>query len=771
MTLSQFDENIAPIPTGGARDRPGGMDLTPQDYFDYSVEHQNDTTGSTSWGGGGDSMFPGFGDGTGMLSPYGAAPYGQTPFAGTMGTLMGALSSFAGAAAGAFVASALSGQSGVRTIGSSGLPLTPAGKMKPADIESIAENSLNDYIDVQYHISFSMVSESKAKEYQGGALTGAKLDDLDDEENFKVLASTGNVRGIDDGSMTYLNITELDVEHIMAPSSNNPLISGIPSMKLTIVEPVGATFVDDLRRVANSMGYAGISSGRIGYRVDIYFSGFDAATGQWIERLPLDSSDDAPTSITYFLSISDVQAMVTPAGTTYEVSLVPNAALALRPEDFVLYAGSVFVGTTFGEFLVFLKQRLEKEKYERTSGQVIRTYDFYAPKELLDATMDTDTGVLADYQFLFDPAISSKRAVANGANVDLQTLLRGILANINYVQEGFVSDSEDGNFTTPRVTWRIRPNVKYGQVDEELNDYKDIAYEFYIEPFISFQGSATSKDNQDNLVKRDHQKERYRKMVQFGMLKRAYTYLNSPTNVDVLSMNLNANLFYRKSMDVANRTERSGGFNDGSTINGQKDAFSLIHPTQAAPTVDDETPRIERAGGQTIEELQPSDKIGSVGERSGAGGFYGDTAATPNGNRQVYERHLDDYFNEDFLVIDDLQVRGDPVWFLQTAHTSVNSAKFQPILAGNSELSGAGSDATLVPSSDSIIYLKVRPSEQDDYMNPDRTKGSSSSAYIGGFYQVTRVVTKMSKGTFRQTISCSKIAHMNGYTNKRLERL
>ncbi len=645
------------------------------------------------------------------------------------------------------------------TIGNMPITLNPNSI---ASTDALADNALNGYIDVQYHITLSMVSETKMKEYQTVGFK-SDLSDLDnDDENIRVLAATGNVK-VSDQVRNYYNITSMDIEHLMSPTESNPMITSIPGLRLEIVEPVGLDFAKHMRDLSALMGYQNVTVGRVGYRVDIYFSGFDENSGEWFEKIPMMTGDNAPTSISYLLGISDVNASITPAGTTYAIDMVPSANAAVRPEDFILYAGSTFTGETFGEFLAFLKERLENEKIERTAQQVIRKYEFYAPSELLDQTLSLPELKLANYQFLFDPAESLNRSVANGVNVDIEMVLRGVIANIDYAQRLFISDSEYGSFLKPRIMWTIRFNAIYGEPDRNLKDYADITYQYFIEPYLTYQGPGTAKENIDNIVAEPAQLQRLREMIQYGMLKRIYNYHNTPDNTEVINMKVSANLFYRITMDTNNRSVMDSGFDDSSSANVSRELNSLIYDRFVLPNnaVSNAFDRLGITEGSTTG--SSDDRFGgSVGEKRNDR-FYGDISASAIELRSTYERHLEDYFKLDFLSIEDLQIRGDPMWFFMTGYTSATITNINSIdpATGNPD-DASGRPISLQPRNDSIIYLRVVPSVQDDYMDPDRETISSSPSRIGGFYQITKVTSRFSNGTMRQTLQGTKIMSMNG---------
>ena len=60
-----------------------------------------------------------------------------------------------------------------------------------------------------------------------------------------------------------------------------------------------------------------------------------------------------------------------------------------------------------------------------------------------------------------------------------------------------------------------------------------------------------------------------------------------------------------------------------------------------------------------------------------------------------------------------------------------------------------------------IIFLKIYPPSQDNYMNPNPNQGASYGSIIGGFYEVLNVKSSFEGGIFTQEIQGAKLAHLN----------
>lgn len=251
-------------------------------------------------------------------------------------------------------------------------------KIQTSQNARVGTNVLNDYINVQYNVKLSMIPEREAIDIQRGRLPAVDetVDDLRQEVRASgtyTIAATGdtatairNVRSFpntvdeeeffnETGSLptneelageetvatvpptNYYNIKSFTINNVYAPSRENPLLSTMTDMKMSIAEPLGFKFHEDIRNVSKSLGYTDINPGRIIYRVDIIFSGYNQDTGQWVERIPFNRiGQKRIDKVSYYVAISSSEAKVTPNGTEYDLSMVPYQHFAFRPEDFVL---------------------------------------------------------------------------------------------------------------------------------------------------------------------------------------------------------------------------------------------------------------------------------------------------------------------------------------------------------------------------------------------------------------------------------------------------
>lgn len=677
------------------------------------------------------------------------------------------------------------------------------------DNTDVADNPLNCYTDVQYHVVLSMLSQAGALEFQrqGFNVSGTQinLNELRTEtraNNSVTLASTGDVFGSRSGTVNtgpvgptgpvlptsntfqadtnnYYSIENLTVKNLMEPSQTNPLVSTMLSMKMQIAEPHGFKLHEDIRDTACKVGYTDINPGRVLYRVDIYFSGYHQDSGEWIEQIDLSNNGSSVSVISSVMSITNIEAEVTSSGTLYELDLVPAGHHAYRPEDFILDANTINSGSTFRDFLTNFSTALKDAKEKRTQGVLLRNYEFFAPTALLDSPFDANA-FFEQNKFLFE-STADDHVVTSGRDVDIMTILRGAIANTTLAHELFIADQNNDNFTRPRVHFGLRFNCVYGDsngaitVDSRLNDYKELTHQYIIEPYVTFKHGPVNLENMETYVAPDSQMARIREIVRFGMLRRIYNYIYTAENTEVIDFDIKLKAFYYHTLNTSNNIGAAGrqGFNAAasqaiSQAAGANDLFRILAGDTASSESVDATIRrlfgdVNNAGTGSGDSCNRTGaaRLGGGFNETGEAQYYGSVVSPPEGRRGDYETYMDDYLSLDLLQLNGMQVRGDPVWML-SPYANQDIDGLEQIRASEGVAESAPSAQIQVrPRQGQIIFLKIRAPEQDDHMNPQRSSASSYPNIIGGFYQLTSVTSTFSGGKFTQSLEGIKLNHLN----------
>jgi len=677
----------------------------------------------------------------------------------------------------------------------------------------VSENVLNNYINVQYHIVFSMVPENTVATIQeqiprddrvvprnlssellrAGAVTMAstggalQFDDVildpDNPQQQRQVTSEQSIfnQSIDVGDRNYYTITEFILDNRYAPTNKNPLVSNLVGGKITLVEPGGFRFNDDIKSIGKAIGYENVNIGRIVYRLNISFSGYDPKTGRWVQVIDIDTRKNKNIPfLTYYVLITKLEAQVTNTGTVYSIDIAPVGAGALRAEDFTTDAMSVYTsGTnTFGGFLDNIQDNLSKKRKDETKkgtngDGLIRTYDIIAPDALRDRPFYADAWAVQK-GLIAEQGLGS--LVSVGKDIDILTAIRMALVDLPYVQESFIaktSEQDNKDFVRPRTHFTVRFNTIYGEKAIEIGDYKNIKIQIIIEPFVSFKKGSYTANTIGDYTALESQIRRVKQMMDLGAIIRKYDYLNTATNSEVIEFGINLSAFYVESMDSSQDFPGSKGIGVQATAASQQKNINQSEITaQGSQTIlsssllngiatnDNQFDTI--LGGVNISKTGANNGLNPYEILGGGKGIKPDTysfgsnsseGATVSARKDKYLREFKDWLANDQQQIDNLVVRGDPLWLLSPyASESINR------LESISEL--------IRPNTDAIIFIDIKAPTQRNYMDADAYNALADNVnrnpnVMGGFYGVYAVESTFSGGKFTQKIQGYKMNHLN----------
>ncbi len=704
----------------------------------------------------------------------------------------------------------------------------------------IGDNVLNDYINVQYNITFSMVPEDTVADIQAAipketkspsetlittlrrakavvlASTGSTNSDdivlvnpIDQDrraKNAKVdqvfksnvsdlgsrgfaankaevesanfdprdFGNTGDI-AFSVADRNYYNITEMTIDNFQAPVANNPMISSMIGGSMIIAEPGGFSFNDDVKRLAKRIGYLNINGGRILYRLDIGFSGYNQNTGEWVQNIDIDIRKDYRIPfITYYVIITKFEAQVSNTGTVYNINFAPSGATAFRPEDFIVDSGGVFSRdtNTFGGFLKSLEVAMSTKRREETTEAttrkdgIVRTYEFIAPPVLLESKFLA--AKWATHKTYVSESLDKGSIVYTGKDIDMLTLLKSAMDDIPVVQELFiakVNDNDNKQFVRPRTHFTTRFNVIYGKPASELGDYYDMKIQIIIEPFVSFKKGSYTSETLGDYTDIKSQIRRVEQMQNIGAIVRKYDYINTSGNTEVIDFGINLSAFFYDSMDRSQDFPGTKGIGIAATGKDQSSNLGDVEFRKSAqiqlgtlitgdPGIDDGL--VTQLGGSVSWENVTNNKLtpyeilgGGKGITPDINSFGSITSETPftDARKDRYLREFQDWLTRDQMQLDDLTVRGDPIWLL-SPYASADMNRINPL-----------SDV-IRPSTDKVIFININAPDQRNYMEPDANKRSNPNI-IGGFYGVYSVSSIFNNGSFTQKINGYKINHLN----------
>lgn len=712
---------------------------------------------------------------------------------------------------------------------------SPSLDVEPAQNTGISENVLTDYVNLQYHITMSMIPEPKLASIQEEIPIAASersrpgvdtLRRLIENDGSIVFASTGDSshtasisitpeeqfgqegvdflrnnnfgediltdKIVDTNGKNYYNIKSIKFDTVMSPSKENPYINQMLGIKMILMEPHGFKLHEDIKRLADSIGYKDITPARVIWRIDISFSGYNQDTGEWVDKIELDTRTDRKvTSFTYYQMISKMQAKVDHTGTTYDIDMVPSGHVAYRPEEMSIEAKSVFAGAggsnetkvgTFGGFLKKLEISMNKAKEQRTQGQIKREYKFYAPTPLLEATFYAEK--FANKHGFIGNNPDKGNVISGGRDINVINLIESALNDLEFVWDKFLAD-QDPQFIKPRIHWGVRFNTKFANgANRHIYDFDKIILEYIIEPYATYKkASIQDLTEAGHLTDPVAQLKRLEEMLRLGMINRVYDYIHTSENTEVIDFDVTLKMFYYHSMYIQadNPTNAGHGTAEGSgdvTNKRKGEAFTgnrtaiedslNVTNRREEINVDSALQRLfgrgldnPRASSFINENSTPYDRLGGGFNEFPSNDDYGSTGSSSNDRKNKYDIQKNDHLRNDLLRIDNLQVRGDPIWLLSPyGIESGNTLATQDVSKDATNRIGI-----VQTQASRLIYLRLFAPNQEDYMKVDRNFTTTSPNIIGGFYEVFMVTSTFEGGKFTQTITGAKVNHLNYIEN------
>jgi hypothetical protein len=681
---------------------------------------------------------------------------------------------------------------------------------------TVPDNVLLNYVSPQYHIILSMVPETKLVNLQRGAIPLGATRQATDRDSLQQslanegavpFASTGDsyqsdlvqfaVETPESGPQTFTAFTDgknyycvesFTFESSVAPSPTNPFVATMLNGRIKLVEPHGFKFAEDVRRISNKIGYDRLNTGRIVWRIDIYFSGYNQDSGEWESFIELDVRTKKTRVLTYYINFAMTESKLDHTGTTFDISFVPASHSAYRPEEIMVDAGAVLAskGDNFGSYLDRLATSLEVAVTDRTAGQVQRIYEFKAPPELLAASFYS--GAFASKKNALSGDPQSGTTPTSGRDITLIDLLEGALKDLPFVWQSFLKP-DDKKHLQPRIHWSIRFNVVFdSSPNSGLDDYTVITNQYIIEPFVTYKGvRLNNREMLHAVIEPAAQIQRVRNMVAFGMVNRVYNYINTAHNQEVIDLDLRfKNYYYHTLFSPQGSSSSTGNMQveaAASQVGKFATDFSVLESegtnsdsngsavSRNQETTTDNT--LLRIFGRSIENpaascespdlfRTPFDIYGGGFGEIGKSDYAQHKAGSDQLERAEYEANLNDHLGNDLLKME-MQVRGDPIWLLSPySNHDGNLITISGIPEYNI---GTGPTALVKPQSSKCFFLRLFTPQQNDFMNPNRQGASTACSITGGFYEVTKVNNVFEGGKFTQTLFSAKINHLNYIEN------
>jgi len=658
------------------------------------------------------------------------------------------------------------------------------------ELEDLKLNALDGYLNVQYHLRLSLVRNPA-----GG--TTHYWEDLVESDHV-VFASTGDTGGaesltanqydtqavavapdegpivfgqfeteevqtsIDPGSESFDEsstesvqtvdesyfISQFNIRSIVSVTANNPELARAVEMKMTIMEPHGFSFDRVARRVAYQLGYGNDSVGRARafWRIDVGFSGYEDASGTWVERIPFQNPYDnnqTVSEVTYFCHLISLETSVSVTGSEHQLHLIPFNDVAMRPEVMLAGAGTIqlsSIQTPFRDFVSQMGQQLTEaaSRAVQDSDELVKfeiVLSEEADRMIGGSTYGEESNIIQAMGLTENPEDGLHWPLD-----DRTSVLREIRSAINALPEAqrlFATTPEiNPNRTEPRVTFIVNPETIYdnAEIDGGTNDYRHVTYRYIIEPFYDFRYSYSSDDQITDATFRQTRVDR---MVDLGLLRRHYSYMYTSENTEISNFDVRFKFYfyddipieldavssnYHATSQEANKVQDDNRSKGEKTVGGSSAATKQDVPPHSPPNSTRAT---------------DSSDIGTLAS------FRRDTTTPlaptrPTGAEALqiaYDTQFEQRITGDMISLDDLEVRGDPRWLL--------SKEYLPN-AVRGRTTGT-----------QVIRLDVFAPQQQDYMNSEIYKSEANpyaDVSVGGFYEIIEVNHRFENGQFLQNL-------------------
>ncbi len=681
---------------------------------------------------------------------------------------------------------------------------TPASGEQPATegrasdyLNAIFHNPLDDFLLVQYHMHLSIVdvggeeptSDGAEQAAQGtapvnrtealrrdGATQSRGAPRVSREQLLqrprKVIAWTGSATDAqipdDEQLPTLFGIKNLNFKTYNAPSAQNPSTATTAEATMILLEPYTFSFDQVLSEVAADLGYEGVSSSRVIFRIDTWFSGW-AEDGVYHDKIAISNPFSSHTTtgggaeenvFTLFmhlvrvnakvnrgnseLTLNFVPVMYTPIMQAAEYLAIPGSTLrfeAHKSLDAVLQTLMTQMETEVGKWVVQPVDDQGRPDGEGISIQKYR-YEVEVPSEIGGDIVFQDRA----------PDTDALQQAFHGQNI--VQVINMLIRSTETARRGLAPDSY------PRVLWTVRVVADYGssEADEFLSDYKEIKIKFVIEPFYDFRFIPNTRAEM-----RDAKGERLAALISAMAIRRVYWYDHFGLNTEVMRFDQDLNNFYFKNIvdldfnasfgsdarsNQSNQdieAQREGGPQQRATLSSQ----GGLDQNQSVNVANALGVRVSRRSSVGSLRRSVTAPFGNTptGPINGANG----TTDTATREAQLYENEFQTLVQTDLIQLNNMEVRGDPRWlFGLTTRRWQDTREDQSLPIGELR-----SDCIMV----NVMTPKATAYMQQDMGNPVSPMASDANrAYdLTGFYQIQAVEHTFDSGFYTQKFTGSRI--------------
>lgn len=339
-------------------------------------------------------------------------------------------------------------------------------------------------------------------------------------------------------------ITHVEMTQVPAVNANSRSFAST-KISMTIKEPAGTNFLDNLKNTAQYLGIRDFK--QCGYFLALRFHGYDE-DGNIVDN-PCKEFQNGGEWL-YQIKILDIHMKTDSTGAEYNIDIIPWHEQILIDNNGRLSNPVSIHASTIGELFQNLGKQLTNND-EDMNGYDIKKYAFFLPPfKMDDKPHDMNTWSIKSVQ---EESYNSKANVSMSAKdgkvtahfpkgFAIKDIVDIVFANCEEAQQ--LAKGVAGTATTEAEKEKAKSSVVYstGSVaeiygyDPITNNYK-IEFKFTIKPFFTQRPILTSEQIKESLSIQQ-QSSNVTMLRKVGYLCKRYDYLLTNQNTEVLSLDI-----------------------------------------------------------------------------------------------------------------------------------------------------------------------------------------------------------------------------------------
>lgn len=365
---------------------------------------------------------------------------------------------------------------------------------------------------------------------------------------------------IAESGVTGLAITGLSIETMTAP---NPMTRSMSAktITLTVVEPMGVSFFDMIAQSAADLQIMNFT--KVSYFIDVKFIGYNSGVGT--ANMNVCQDFDNGGVWTYRVRLGNVDVDSNSAVSTYTFTAMPYDEHIFNTDDLKLPTTFKPVGSTVGEMLSSLAQKLnEHEQY--SYGYNIKTYAFRTAQCRIDGSPEDPASwsinqsdlVFNDQRAmpmnsdeLFDKNSPAKGTFPSGANINdvIEMIIvaseRGQLFAKD-VQKPNETKKDDGK---PRrsLIFRYEPTIEvtgYDPITRQYTETITIDILSYVTMIPVVEQNDVTRAQTPDKTNEQMQVDQAKSLTSAGYMCKRYDYMFTGLNTEVLNFDFKYNFTF-----------------------------------------------------------------------------------------------------------------------------------------------------------------------------------------------------------------------------------